>query len=228
MNKKLVLTIFAILFGSGCATSNIYQSTTALSPPLDASVLILPADVEISLRNAGGNLEPRADWSMAASEGLYNALEEFFFDKGVMPISYSADTISDEDIDIIRQANINLDAIELAQVRGVMPGAREYALTSELVNNLIEYNADYAAFITLRASQASGGRIAVGILAAIGGISIEMDSASYRVALFDLRDGQVAWANFDPLALDALGNPADADNEKWQKSFEQLFREFPL
>lgn len=229
MTKKILLISLGLLFLTGCAATNrVYNSTTSLTPPLDSSVAILPADVEISLLNAGGNLEPRAEWSAAAAAGLYSALEEFFFEKGIMPISYGAETISDDDVDVIRQANINLDAIELSQARGSMPGLREYALTDDIVNNLEKYNADYALLVMLRASQASGGRQVVGILAAIGGVAIDMGSASYRVALFDLRDGQVAWANFDPVALGGLGNPAEATNEQWQKSFETLFEDFPL
>jgi hypothetical protein len=43
-----------------------------------------------------------------------------------------------------------------------------------------------------------------------------------------MRDGQVAWANFDAEALGELSKPAEASNEAWQKSFVQLFRDFPL
>jgi hypothetical protein len=223
---SLVLLFASIL--TGCVSSNVYQSTSSLSPPVNPSVLILPADVEISLMNAGGNLEPRADWSESASKGLYAALEEFFFEKGVMPVSYAGATLADQDVDLIRQANINLDAIELAQVRGTMPGLRNYALTPDLLKNLEQYDADYAAFVMLRGSQASGGRVVVSLLAAVGGVSVAMGSASYRVALFDMRDGQVAWANFDAEALGELSKPAEASNEAWQKSFVKLFRDFPL
>jgi hypothetical protein len=227
-NRKcwLVLTFSFLL--TGCVSSNVYQSSSALSPPINPSVLLLPADVEVSLMNAGGNLEPRADWSSSARNGLHTALEEFFFEKGVMPISYEGETLADEDVDLIRQANITLDAIELAQVRGSMPGMRNYALTDDLVKNLDKYDADYAVFVMLRASQASGGRIAVGLLAAVGGVSLQMGNASYRVAIFDLRDGQVAWANFDLEALADLDKPAEAGTEKWLKSFEALFRDVPL
>jgi hypothetical protein len=228
MNRKVWGALLVVFSLSGCVSSNVYQSTTALSPPINPSVLVLPADVEISLMNAGGNLEPRADWSEAARKGLYAALEEYFFEKGVLPVSYEGEVLADRDVDVIRQANVNLDAIELAQVRGTMPGLRSYALTPELLENMEKYEADYAAFVMLRASQASGGRVAVGLLAAVGGISLEMGNASYRVAIFDLRDGQVTWANFDAEALGVLGNPAEASSEAWQKSFESLFRDFPL
>ena len=228
MKAKLVLIAAIVFVASGCATSRVYQSSTALAPPLESSVLILPADVEVSLQNAGGGHEPRADWTETARNGLTAALEDFFINRGIRPVRYEGQTITDEDLDVIRQANINLDAIELAQTRGGVEGSRKYALTPELVDNLDEYDADYAVFVMLRSAHASGGRVAVAILAAVGGVSVPMGSASYRVALFDLRDGQVAWANFNSYALGQLGNPAKADNARWQKSFNSLFDEFPL
>ena len=77
-HHKVWIALFVVFSLSGCVSSNVYQSTSALSPPINPSVLVLPADVEVSLMNAGGNLEPRADWSDAGRKGLYMALEEFF------------------------------------------------------------------------------------------------------------------------------------------------------
>jgi len=226
-NIGLTLALLPILLIS-CTSNKVYNSTTALSPPLNASVIILPPDFEISSLNAGGNREPQADWTAAAKSGFIAALEEFFFDRGVRPIPYGLENLSDEDVDLIRQANINLDAIELAQARGSMPGTREYSISDNLIAPLEKYDADYAIFAMIRSSHATGGRVAVAIIAGIGGVPVATGSASYRVALFDLRDGQVAWANFDPVALGGLGNPAEASNEQWQRSFETLFQDFPL
>jgi len=227
--KTARLTILLLpLLVISCTTNRVYNSSTALSPPLNASVVLLPPDFEISSLNAGGNSEPQVEWTEAAKSGFLMSLEEFFFDKGIRPIPYGRDGLSDEDIDLIRQANINLDAIELAQARGAMPGTREYALSENLIETLEGYDADYALFAMVRSSHATGGRMAVAIIASIGGVPVSTGSASYRVALFDLRDGQVAWANFDPVALGGLGNPAEASNEQWQRSFETLFQEFPL
>lgn len=232
MNAKSMMFAAAVLVLGGCAGSpaTVFQSGTAMAPPLDASVLVLPADIVVSQVSVGGDDQPRADWTEAATESLNDALDEFFFNRGVMPVRYASDAIADEDLDIIRQANINLDAIQLAQQGDAMPGMREYALTPELTRSLEEYGADYAVFVMLRARQASAGRTAA---RAIGGIltntiSIEAIPDAYRVALFDLRDGQVVWANMDPAAYRGLGNPGEADTGRWLRSFETLFRGFPL
>ena len=228
MNAKSMMFAAAVLVLGGCAGSpaTVFQSGTAMAPPLDASVLVLPADIVVSQVSVGGNNEPRADWTEAATESLNGALDEFFFNRGVMPVRYASDAIEDEDLDIIRQANINLDAIQLAQQGDAMPGMREYALTPELTRSLEEYGADYAVFVMLRARQASAGRTAARILR--NPISIESIPDAYRVALFDLRDGQVVWANMDPAAYRGLGNPGEADTGRWLRSFETLFRGFPL
>ena len=234
MNGRFAPVAIALLLVGGCAgspsTPSYFQSGSAMPVPLDASVLILPSDIEVSVVGVGGDAEPRADWSQAAAEGLNDALDEFFFNRGVMPVRYDHDAIADEDLDIIRQANVNLDAIQLAQQGGAMAGIREYALAPELTRNLEEYDADYAVFVMLRARQASAGRTATRVIGGLMGGQVTVGGNAipdaYRVALIDLRDGQFVWANIDP--RQELGNPGEADIERWLGSFEMLFRGFPL
>ena len=231
MKAKLAFIVAVAFVVSGCAVSRVYKSETVLAPPLESAVLILPADVEVSLQNASGELEPRADWTEAATTGLYNALEEFFFTRGVKPIRYKGEKIADRDVDIIRQINVNLDAIELAQTKGV-GGNRTYALSSDLVDNLDGYDADYAIFFMIRDSSPSGGRYAIAILAGLAApgasAGITASRGAYRVALFDLRDGQVAWANFSTAAGAGIVNPHKLKPKQWQRMFKSVFSEFPL
>ena len=91
--------------------------------------------------------------------------------------------------------------------------------------------ADYALALTYRADRASAGRIATGFLAAIAGVSLDMDTARFRSALIDLRDGHVKWANFD--ASDKVQAPVhvnpDKNNRKqWRRAMSVLLSEFPL
>ena len=228
MTRTFPVVLIALIAISGCSTApTIYQSSNAAAPPLEASVLILPADIEIAEVSVGGNNEVKADWSDSAKQGFNGAIEEFFFTRGIRPVPYGADTLTDQDLAIIRQANVNLHAIQLAQAGGQMAGVREYALSPELLRSLEGYEADYAVFVMMRARKASAGRTAVRILTR-GPLSFEVLYGSYRAALFDLRDGQIVWANMDPQASSGLGNPANADTGRWLNSFETLFRKFPL
>ena len=77
--------------------------------------------------------------------------------------------------------------------------------------------ADYLTITNIRAITPSGGRQAVAVLSAIAGVSVQTSEARFRVAIFDLRDGQCAWANFDPYALPD-GKWLRGDDEDWAEN----------
>ena len=62
---------------------------------------------------------------------------------------------------------------------------------------LADKGADYALLIIFHSNRATGGRQAVAMLAAIGGVAIHTHTLKFRSVLIDLRDGHVKWANFD-------------------------------
>ena len=222
MNRTTICIALAVLFAGGCASSPVvFVSDTASPPPSDASVLILPADIEISeLGAAPIYIRPRADWSQAATQGLYDALDVWFSERGVKPIRYAQDTIAVEDSDVIRLATINLDIIQWAQEESAFHGI--YSVPSEFMDRLDEYGADYALFVTMFARRDPGSGVLLTYNLLTGSL--------FRAALFDLADGKVVWANIVPMAWLRLrmGNPAEADAERWLRSFETLLHGFPL
>ncbi|MFP6814563.1 MAG: hypothetical protein VB949_02690, partial [Pseudomonadales bacterium] len=98
------------------------------------------------------------------TDSLNTALRGYLFEQGIRFVDYG-ESIGDEDVDLIRQTNVLLDAIELSQVRKTIGGDRDYLLGTDERNRLSARGADYALLIFLRASRASGGRRAVAILA---------------------------------------------------------------
>ena len=68
-----------------------------------------------------------------------------------------------------------------------------------------EYDADYALFVTMRDSFASGGRAALIVFGAILGVGIRGGSRYGFASLVDLRTGDIVW--FNQLAS-GLGNVA--------------------
>ena len=114
--KFAILGITIIIMAGCAAPSRVYQSTAALPPPLEPSVIIMPPDVVVSVFTAGGNAEPRADWTETVSINLEEALQEYLYGKGVEFVHYG-DELRDEDMDFIRQTNVLLDAIELSQLK---------------------------------------------------------------------------------------------------------------
>lgn len=230
MNNKfkcvIVLPVLAIL-GACAAPSQVYHSADALPAPIQPSLLILPSDVVISIKTAGGTVEPRADWTETVSANLGNALQEHLYNNGVRFVEYG-DQLLDQDVSIVRQTNVLLDAIELSQVKQMIGSGREYQLGESEVTRLQEFGTDYALLIVLRANRASGGRQAVAVLAAIGGVAVDTSSATFRSGLIDLRDGHIKWANFDPYALADIGDPVKSDNKRWAEAVAHLLREAPL
>jgi hypothetical protein len=225
---NLLLLILIVL--SGCTTikSNVYQSSSALAPPLSSKVLILPPDVVVSLKNAGGNNEPRADWSEETQSNLQNAIIGYMFENGVEAVPYKAKVIRDEHIDVLRQAMVMMDGVEFSQRGGGIGSDRFYALSSDSKEKLEAFGADFVLIVALRSEVASGGRQAVAILGALAGATVTTSSAQFRAAIFDLRDGQLSWANFDAAALSDIGNVVNAGGEKWGVAVNHILSGFPL
>lgn len=62
------------------------------------------------------------------------------------------------------------------------------------------------------------------MLAAMGGVPMQISDAIYRVGLFDLRDGKLLYANFDP------GARVDVDDsdDDWLEFAQEMLTGFPL
>ena len=226
--RNFVIFVLVVSICGCVAPSSVYHSSSALSVPMNSSVLILPPDVLISLLNAGGNAEPRSDWSKEVQASLEVAIQGHLYQKGVRFIPYGKSELTDNHVGILRQANVLMDAIELSQVKQGITSERIYAFGKGSLEDLKPFDADYALVTVLRANKASGGRTAVAILGAFAGATIETNTAEFRVGLFDLRDGQLKWANFDPLALADIGNVISASEKAWEKAITHILVEIPL
>ena len=111
---KLFMAIIALASVSalsGCVAPNVvYHSSAALPAPLHPQLTVLKPDAIVSLRTAGGMLEPRADWSEAATSSLTEAVHGHLFDAGLDFTEAPEGT--DEDEYATRQSiNLILDAV---------------------------------------------------------------------------------------------------------------------
>lgn len=225
-----VFSVSILLFMVGCSTvkSNVYNNPSAQVSPMKPKVVFVPADVEISIRNAGGDLELSAELTDQVSKAYNAGALNLMFERGVQFIPYGTRGVKDEHVDIIREANTIMDSIQLSQSpTGGIGSSRKFSLSEDAREDLAAYGADYVTFSTLRAATASGGRTTVAVIASIGGVAMQTSDAQFRIAVFDLRDGQCIWANFDPAALPD-GNWIDADEEKWQEIIAHMFSGFSL
>jgi hypothetical protein len=225
-----ILSTASFLLIASCATvtSNVYHSASGLTPPLSSKVLIFPPDAIIYLKNAGGNNEPRADWSEQVQNDLVQAVIGYMFENGIEAVPYGDTKLSDEHIDVLRQATVMMDGVELSQKGGGIGSERLYALSRDQIQKLSGFGADYLLIVALRSEVASGGRQAVAVLGALAGATVTTSSAQFRAAVFDLRDGQLTWANVDAAALADIGNVVKANDDKWEKAVNHILSEFPL
>ena len=227
---KLAASVAMIGVLTGCAgvTSNVYNNASSQVSPMSPTMVFMPADIEINIQKAGGDLELDVELSDESREGYETAVNEFMFERGVRVVPYEAESTVDAHLDLVREANTVMDSIELSQsASGGIGSSRNLSLSESARSSLAGFGADYVTFTVLRATTPSGGRQAVAVLAAIGGVAVQTADAKFRVAVFDLRDGQCIWANFDPLALPD-GKWLKADEDEWLKNIEHMYQEFPL
>lgn len=226
-NVKIAGLVLAFVFLAGCATpTTVYHSASSLAPPMTSRVLVFPPDVVVASVNAGGVKEPNAAWSTDAAIKLNEAIMNHMFTEGIEYVPYGSGEVKDEHMDILRQAGVMMDGAQMT--RGSTE--RFYALGKTSIDGLKSYDADYVFFTELSATTSTSGKIALDILlAAVGvGSTDTFGTTVFRVGLFDMRDGQILYTNFDPNAVNDIGNLSKADQEKMNQAVIHIMAEFPL
>ena len=101
-------------------------------------------------------------------------------------------------------------------------GAFDWSLGPGVATIGEDYDADYALFVFYRDYQASGGRVAFSILAAVAGIGIPMGAERGFASLVDLKSGDVVWFNVVNAGAGELRNEDSA-----AKTVAALFKNMP-
>jgi len=195
------LLLLVLVFAAAAAQA---QDRKQLAPGFtartaDSRLLILPADMELYSMSAGGVVEPRDDWTVAAQKHFAEALAAQRKTLGPRFIQMSlAD--ADDFSDIVTLHRAVADAISLHHKGGLLElatkGDRLDWSLGEAVQPLRERTgADYALFTWIRDSYASNERKAAMVaLALLGAISLGGEQVGYA-SLVDLRTGRVVWFN---------------------------------
>jgi hypothetical protein len=168
--------------------------------PQKATVVIMPTDIELFSISAGGILEPKADWTEAASRYFKSALSERKSSLGVATVE-----LTERDADELAEIN----ALHAAIARSVslhhfgpssmsLPtkaGKLDWSL-GEVVRTVREKTkADYALFSWVRDSYVSGERVATMIALALFGIGVPGGQQIGYASLIDLETGRIVWFN---------------------------------
>lgn len=211
---------------AGAQSNNLAPGFTGL--PKGAKVAIMPTDIELFSISGGGVVEPRADWTEAASRHFKAALQKSRHWQGLTAVEVTAEK-ADEFAEINALHGAVARAIEVHHF-GRLPlptkeGKLDWSM-SEVVQPIRQSTgADYAIFSWVRDSYTSAERaaamFAIGLLTlgrAVPGGGVQRGYAS----LVDLQTGQVLW--FNRLAR---GSGDLREAEPAAETVEALLTEFP-
>ncbi len=209
---------------AGCVSvSPLYESKTAMNIPLASKVLMFPGEFLVMERKALSEAEPVVDKTEALKTQLTEALSEYMYENGNEFIDYGADTLRDEHVSIVRQAAVIVDATN--QSNQTIKTSRYYGLGKESLNALSSYGADYALLVEYSETLSSTGKKVMAAL--VGGNSNTV--YSYRVALFDLRDGQLVWSHDKPINTGSIFSSfVDRGDVVQGNRIRQMMTKFPL
>lgn len=225
--RLLLLSLWLAFAAAAHAQSkNLAPGFTAL--PKGAKVAIMPTDIELFLISAGGVLEPKADWTDAASRHFKAALIQ-----KKQALGLNAVEITEKDADAFEDINALHGAIARAiSMHHLGPGflnlptkdgKLDWSLGEATRAVKKATGADYALFSWVRDSYASGERIATMIALAVVGVGVGGGMQTGYASLVDLETGQVLWFN---RLMRQSGDLREADRAA--ETLDTLLYQFPV
>src|SRR5574340_881514 len=183
------------------------------SLPKNAKIAIMPTDIELFSISGGGVLEPKADWTEAASRYFKAALFEKRKSLGIATVE-----LNEKDADDVAEVN----ALHAAIARSIslhhfgqgsmnLPtkgGKLDWSMGEPVRVIKQKTGADYALFSWVRDSYASSERVATMVVFALLGVGLGGGAQVGYASLVDLNTGQVLWFN---RLLRASGDLREAD-----------------
>ncbi len=233
---RIGLILGLALLVCACAQTMAFNRAEEFTPNSpNPRVLLMPADIELSELSAAGIPFPKAEWTQAATDHVAVAIDDFMALRNARTLAYAAPPEGSPEAH--RQGQI----IKLHGAVGNAVLAHKFspALSLPTVGDKFDYtlgtgvralaggggqDADYALFIFIRDSYASGERAAVMFLGLLlggfippGGIQIGFAS------LVDLETGDIVWFHrlINPGGDLRTAEPANI-------TVENLLADFPL
>ena len=199
--------------------------------PKDAKVAIMPSDIEIFSISGGGLLEPRADWTEAATRNFRGALQKR---KGTLGLN--AIEVSERDADEFAELN-SLHAAVARSIEmhhfgsGAMQlptkaGKLDWSMGESTRAVKKATGADYAIFSWVRDSHASDERKAAMVAIAVLSLGRAIPRGGFQTAyasLVELDTGRVLW--FGRLRRDS-GSLKESEEDA-RETLDTLFKTFP-
>jgi hypothetical protein len=194
--------------------------------PKGAKVAIMPTDIELFSISGGGVLEPKADWTEAASKYFKDALVQ-----KKQALGLAAVELAEQDADDAAEVNSLHGAIARSiglHHFGILKlptkdGKLDWSMGESVQPIKKATGADFALFSWVRDSYASAERKAAMIGLALLGVGIGGGMQIGYASLVDLNSGRVVWFNQLVRASGDLREP-----EKAAETLNALLNEFPV
>lgn len=201
---QCVWLAIVILTVAGCQSRSLGIREHLWNESDGRRVLLMPADIELSVLNAGGATEPNAEWTKKAKELAVVALQEKLGETSARLIEYdekrgNPDPESDE-VQLLKLhemvgASILLHKYIPVHSLPTKADTFDWTLGPAVATLRQKYDADYGLFVYVRDSYTSGGRAAVILFAAILGVGVQGGTQTGFASLVDLKSGEIVWFN---------------------------------
>ena len=228
----LALTAAALVLGACTQTRPLLPAAEFARPERTATVLLMPADIELYELTAAGLLEPNAAWTEAAKAHVADALAALLAERDaeIVPYRQPGDPVLLYEPEHLQLVKLH-DAVGFAiLVHGTTPELAlptkpdfDYTLGDGVAALRRDYGADYALFVALRDSTSSPGRVAMIVIAAALGVGLPGGRQYGFASLVDLESGDIVW--FNSLAS-ATGDLREAGPAR--HATEALLEDLPL
>lgn len=229
MRKSIV--VMALVIGAAISPGLAWAQSKNLAPgferlPKDATVAIMPVDIELFSMSAGGVLEPKADWTEAAA-GHFNRAVRARNER----VGLRGRDISESAADELAEVNTLHAAVAQAialhhfgpLALPTKEGKLDWSLSDAVAPVKKATGARYALFSWVRDSYASAERKAAMIGMALLGIGMPGGIQVGYASLVDLETGQVVWFNRLARGTGDLREPESA-----AETVEALLTDFPV
>ncbi len=230
----LLVALTLVVLTGGCAqTRSAGPEVEIQRPDGRLTVLLMPADVELSLLTTGGLEEPNAEWTEQGRRNVIAALQDEMAERNIDVVHYG--DASDPSYQIAEE---HLQLVKLHEAVGgaimVHNYVQGFALPTkkdrfdwtlgEGVRDLREqHDADFALFVYAEDSFSSEGRVALNIALVLLGAGAHGGHQVAFASLVDLNSGDVVWFNVLTSTVGDLRDPKLA-----RETIDKLLDSSPL
>lgn len=192
------LVLLAVLHPAHAQSRNLAPGFATL--PKGGTIIIMPTDIELFQISAGGVLEPKAEWTAAASQHFRTLLDDkrkrldmksvFLSEKDADEFA-EINTLHAAVARAISQHHFGLSSMKLPTKDDKL----DWSLGEPVRAIKQKTGADYAFFSWIRDSYASGERVVTMIALALLGVGVGGGVQVGYASLVDLNTGQILWFN---------------------------------